>query len=221
MDLGTGRPPGAGWTPLPGVERIAGLARSPDGRRVAVLGVASCGLAPCPIRLLLLARGAAAEDAREVWPSGAADLVPDEQATGLSWQPLARPDGPVAFSVEESCATVSDGTRVTGAAVETWTGLAYRCLDRASDPRLSGTRRILLDTETRPDGTATISGTAVLENDAGTWTGSFAGTVDADGAHHLGATASGSGAYDGLVLDFAITGTGLEFTLSGTMRPAP
>lgn len=197
------------------------LATSPDGRRIGVLLPGTCDGSDCqPGRLMTL--GTAPDGTvHRVTGSLPVRLTPsDPDGWSIAWQPLARPDRPVAAIDAQSCATQAAGTPTGPADRERWDGVVISCSTQASDPRVSGTFKLTMSIQMAPDGSASLSGTSELTNPDGTWIGEFSGTV-APGYtdHDVRASLVGTGAYAGLRARLHITGIG-PFTSEIVIEPA-
>jgi hypothetical protein len=200
---------------------LAAMAVSPDGRWLAELLGVACGADACPVEVATIRpdTGGAAAEPRAIGVN--ARIPNDEPFTGfLSWQPLLYPVDEIAIEIEETCTTISDGRESRAGTISRHEDVVVSCIDRASDPRLSGTRTITFAIEIRPDQSATLAGSSVLRNDDGEWAGTFSGSV-APGytTHEVDATAQGSGAFAGLRYRFHLTGDGDAFSGTGTVGP--
>ena len=103
----------------------------------------------------------------------------------------------------------------------------FVCEDTMSDPRVSGTEELLVETQLVD---STVGGTwttreATLTNDGGTWSGTLQGIVDLEGVlpfaeglvpYNYGeAHFVGEGAYEGLKYHYYISGSNGEAGVTG------
>jgi hypothetical protein len=84
-------------------------------------------------------------------------------------------------------------------------GMQMTCSVEGSDPRVTGTQTGTLSIDEHPDGSAELWHSYQLLAGAGGWVGAASGLVAAGyTTHRLQARATGTGAYEGLVLEFEV-----------------
>jgi hypothetical protein len=200
------------------------IAVSPDGRRLAGLRAIQCAADTCPVGVATLplapAEAAAGSEPQDLRIG--ARVASDASLTGtVSWQPLPYPHDELEIEFDETCVTLSDGQSTQVGSITRYEDVVLSCTDRATDPRLSGTRTTHVTIDMEPDESATLRGTSLLENADGRWAGSFSGTVTAGYTwHEVSAVAQGSGAFAGLTYRFHVTGAGTVFTGTGSFGPS-
>jgi hypothetical protein len=214
--------PGETLAQTPQTRTLAAMAVSPDGRWLAELLGVECSADACPVEVATIRpdTGGAAAEPRAIGVN--ARIPNDEVLTGfLAWQPLLYPVDEIAIEIEETCTTISDGRESRAGTISRHEDVVVSCIDRASDPRLSGTRTISFAIEIRPDQSAALASSSVPRNADGEWAGAFSGRVAAGYTTHvIDAAAQGSGAFAGLRYRFHLTGDADVFSGTGTVGPA-
>lgn len=125
----------------------------------------------------------------------------------------------------ETCMTLVFGTQEVVDGVTQYRDMVLSCGSiRSSDPRLATAtaERVVINIDKLADGSATMWGTATIENDGGTWSGSWTGTVDVGyTTHRMEGRYAGAGGYAGLEFTYAQIGEQWSpFVLIGTVGPA-
>jgi len=121
-----------------------------------------------------------------------------------------------------SCTTESQGSQTMSGDVLQYRGVELVCTGPSSDPRFEGSRRVTVDIDQNPDGSATMTGTVEIDGPDGAWTGPFTGTIDAGyTTHRMTGVLVGSGAYTGLGLRYSQIGLeAAGYVLTGRIGPA-
>ena len=129
---------------------------------------------------------------------------------------------------------IQDGT-MSGPTLPTtgWEGTTlrdsvYLYTNEVSDERVSGEQETTVNCDFVEDGEAVIGdcwGTSVIENDGGTWDGTFTGTTtwslsEPDHVHVIDSTLIGTGDYDGLRYVTIAEGSDYTWTTTGRIEPA-
>lgn len=124
----------------------------------------------------------------------------------------------------ETCTTSVFGTQEVVDGVTQYRDMVLSCGSiRSSDPRLAAaSERVVINIDKLADGSATMWGTATIENDGGTWSGAWTGTVDVGyTTHRMAGSYAGAGGYAGLEFTYAQIGEQWSpFVLIGTVGPA-
>ena len=86
----------------------------------------------------------------------------------------------------------------------------------------AATDRVVINIDKLADGSATMWGTATIENDGGTWSGPWTHTVEVGyTTHRMEGTCSGTGGYAGLEFTYTLIGEQWSpFVFIGTIGPA-
>ncbi|MDA8201776.1 MAG: hypothetical protein M0Z49_03270 [Chloroflexi bacterium] len=155
---------------------------------------------------------------REPAPGGV--VVPAATWTAAP-TPVPTPS-PVVVTGSNTVDVTEPGTDTTVGGVEQIRGMVLAGPTRNSDPRVSGPATVHVNIDIRPDQSADLWGTATIAGPDGTWTGPFAGFVEAGyTTHRMAAVMRGTGAYAGLQYRYTQTGTdGTNFTSTGVIEAA-
>jgi hypothetical protein len=129
---------------------------------------------------------------------------------------------------------IQDGTMsgpalpTTGWEATTLRDSVYVYTNVMSDARVSGEQETTVNCDFVEDGEAVIGdcwGTLTIENDGGTWDGTFTGTTtwslsEPDHVHVIDPTFVGTGDYDGLRYVMVAEGTDYPWAVTGRIEPA-
>ncbi len=130
---------------------------------------------------------------------------------------------PVAVNTTQTCGETDVPTETQVGAVDQVRGLVMECwFADTADARIRGTGTVHVSIDIRADQSAEYWGTQVIAGDGGTWTGWFAGIIDAGYTTHRGAAVlKGTGAYAGLQFRSTSTSsdTGSTWDVTGTIEP--
>jgi hypothetical protein len=120
----------------------------------------------------------------------------------------ALPPASASVITGSSCAVRVLGMISEQGAVTQTRGSVLSCTVDAADPRLAaGAERVVANVDERPDGSATMWGSATLTNDGGAWQETWEGTVEAGyTTHRMTGVAVGSGGYAGLEYRYSQVG---------------
>ncbi len=154
----------------------------------------------------------------DVTPTPALTTNPPSPSPATGAAPL--PTSPVGVSGVGSCSQTSPGRSSSIDGVTQYRDVVLDCTMTMSDPRLDGVTTVSVSIDERPDQSADIWGWAVISNDAGSWVGRWAGTVDAGyTTHHMTGVFFGAGGYEGLRLRYSqVTDRYGKYQLTGTLE---
>ncbi len=204
--------------------RLAELHRPPSLRSAFAALTAVAAVLVVAVAGVLLAFGATPNSisVAPALPTPTASATPTAPAPTPSVVPLATP--PVEVAARLACATIASGPSTGHGDVMQYRGVVLRCSSTWSpaDPRVDGIFTTLVSADERADESADIWGTSTLQNDGGSWSGAWRGTVDVGyTTHHIQGVFVGSGAYAGLRLRYTLTGAGNPtYWLTGTIEDA-
>lgn len=144
---------------------------------------------------------------------GAPSATPAPPAASPTLAPL-----PASVTGTEICGG-NPGTETTVGGVKQTRGITKRCVERMSDPRVSGESTRSYSTDVYADGSEYWWGTAELSNDGGAWRGIWTGTYKA-GAEGVDIVAvwTGISGYDGLQYRLSVKVYASSINVTGTIE---
>jgi hypothetical protein len=118
------------------------------------------------------------------------------------------------------CVTLDHGSQTKAGDRVFLSGVVLDCSGPVSDPRLGGTRTIVLDhLDQYADDSAYAEGTWTIENADGTWSGPVRGRIYAGyTTHMMSGELWGSGAYGGLLFEYSMIGDEGGYVVTGRIK---